>query len=403
MNAEANLRMQPPSTVNRLGPLGFIVVFGLISMLGDIVYEGARSVTGPFLGTLGASALVVGVVTGVGEAVGLVLRLFTGPLSDRTGRYWAITISGYAITVVAVPLLAVAGHLWVAVIFIVGERLGKAVRTPARDTMLAHAGGKLGLGRAFALHEALDQVGAFAGPLIVALGIFSVGGYRPAFALLAIPGALLLIVLGVLRVRVPDPAAYDHDGRQRKMTTVRGAWSLPARFWAYAIFTALSMVGFATFAILAFHLAKHHVISAGLIPIVYAVAMGVDALTALASGWSYDRHGLRGLIIVPALAAAIPWLSFSTSAALIWVGAILWGAAMGIQESTLRAAVADLVPVAQRGTGYGVFSAAYGLAWLGGSIMIGALYEVSVVAVGIGVLAAQVLAVGAFIRLLATK
>jgi MFS family permease len=403
MDAEANLRTQAPGTVNRLGPLGFIVVFGLISMLGDIVYEGARSVTGPFLGTLGASALVVGVVTGVGEAVGLVLRLFTGPLSDRTGRYWAITITGYAITVVAVPLLAVAGHLWVAVIFIVGERLGKAVRTPARDTMLAHAGGKLGLGRAFALHEALDQIGAFAGPLIVALGIFAVGGYRPGFALLAIPGALLLVVVGMLRARVPDPAAYDHEGRQRKMTTVKGAWSLPSRFWAYAIFTGLSMVGFATFAILAFHLEKHHVISAGLIPIVYAVAMGVDALTALASGWSYDRHGLRGLIIVPALAAAIPWLSFSSSAGLIWVGAILWGAAMGIQESTLRAAVADLVPVSQRGTGYGVFSAIYGLAWLGGSIMIGALYEVSVVAVAIGVLAAQVLAVGAFIRLLATK
>ena len=399
-SADANVGVQLPARVNRLGPVGFVVAFGLISMLGDVVYEGARSVTGPFLGTLGASALVVGVVTGIGEAVGLVLRLFTGPLSDRTQRYWAITITGYAITVIAVPLLAVAGHLWVAVVFIVAERLGKAVRTPARDTMLAHAGGKIGLGRAFALHEALDQVGAFAGPLIVALGIFAFGGYRPGFALLAIPGALLLVVVSALRTRVPDPSAYDQDGRQRKLTTVRGAWSLPSRFWAYAVFTATSMVGFATFAILAFHLQKHHIISSALIPIVYAVAMGVDAVSALASGWVYDRYGLRGLIVVPVLAAVIPWLSFSSSVALVWIGAIAWGAAMGIQESTLRAAVAHLVPAAQRGTGYGTFSAIYGLAWLGGSIMIGALYEVSVVAVGFGVLAVELLAVLAFVRLL---
>jgi MFS family permease len=365
---------------NRLTPVRFVLAFGLVSMLADMVYEGARAITGPYLATFGASAGLVGFVTGGGEAVALVFRLGTGRLSDRTQRYWALSIAGYVITVFAVPLMAASQAFWQVALLIVAERFGKAVRTPARDTMLAQASVEFGRGKAFAIHEALDQSGAMVGPLIVAAMIAG-WGYKAGFAVLAIPGALALLMLSWIRRAVPRPAAYEHAHRisnpQRNLDLSR----LPSQFWLYAAFTALSMLGFATFAVLAYHQVVTHLVAPALIPVTYALAMGAAALAALGSGYLYDRIGLRGLIVALPLAAVVPLLSFSNSSVLVWVGVVIWGLAMGIHESTMRAAVADLVPPAMRGTGYGIFTAAYGLAWLAGSTMIGFLYSYSLTAV----------------------
>ncbi len=387
---------EPPAAVNRLSPLGFVLGFGVVSMFADVVYEGARAVIGPYLATFGASAALVGLITGLGEAAALVSRVFTGPLADRTGRYWPLSITGYLVTVVAVPALAAAGAFWQAALAVVGERFGKAVRTPARDTMLAQASTGVGRGRAFAYHEALDQAGALIGPLLVA-GMVALSGYRLGFAVLAVPGAAALVALVLLRRAAPDPLAYSAPGGAR---AAQGA-APPARwgahwrgfsraYWLYAAFTALSVGGYATFAVLAYHLEVRHIVAAAVIPLVYAVAMGVDALAALAFGHLYDRIGLRGLAAVPVLTAAIPFLSFSDRPALVWAGAAVWGAAMGVHESTMRAAVADLVPDARRGAGYGTFGAIYGLAWLVGSTVIGALSSVSLGALDILVVALQV-------------
>jgi MFS family permease len=384
---------------NRFGPLRFVLIFGLVSGLGDFVYEGARSIVGPYLATFGASALLVGVVTGVGEGVALVFRLFSGRLSDRTGRHWAITITGYAITMISVPLIAVAGPLWLACAFIIGERFGKAVRTPARDTMLAEASTELGRGRAFAVHEALDQSGALVGPLVVALVLATGHSYKAGFAWLAVPGALAMLTLFYLRRNVPRPAAYDPTvvALQTKPVSVHGFSRI---YWQYSVFTATTLTGFATFAVLGYHLQHRHVVSPATIPVMYAVAMGLAALGALGSGWVYDRVGLRGLIVLPLLGAAIPFLSFSTTAAMVWVGAALWGLVMGIHESTMRAAVADLVPRERRGVGYGTFTAVYGLAWLVGAAIIGGLYDVSIDAAITFVVAVQAVALVTFLPLL---
>lgn len=362
---------------NRLSPLRFVLVFGLVSGLGDFVYEGARSIVGPYLATFGASAALVGVVTGVGEAVALVFRLFTGRLSDRTGRHWAISITGYAITMVSVPLLAVVSPLWLACVFIIGERFGKAVRTPARDTMLAEASVDIGRGRVFAVHEALDQSGALIGPLLVAAILAAHHSYKAGFGILAIPAVLAMLTLAYLRRQVPEPAAYNPEvtARQAKPVSIHG---FSRSYWQYAAFTAATMAGFATFAVLAYHLQHRRVVSTATIPVIYAAVMGVAALASLASGEVYDRIGLRGLGAMPVLGAVIPFLSFSTSVPLVWAGALLWGAAMGVHESTMRAAVADLVPRERRGVGYGTFTAVYGLAWMIGAALIGALYDVSV-------------------------
>lgn len=397
----------PPLTAFR-----FILVFGLISALMDMVYEGARSVTGPFLGALGASALLISVITGAGEAVALVLRLVFGRLADRPRLRWALAITGYGLTALSVPLLGMTSALWIACLLVLAERLGKAVRSPAKDTMLAEAGTGLGRGKAFAFHEALDQVGAFLGPLLIGVSLSLSGSYGPGFLLLAVPGAAAMLLLFWLRKRVPDPSIYDvplpHGERAKTPGPAASAPSaraaaavptsvMPRQFWTYAAFSSLTMFGYATFGLLSFHLVATGLLPPALVPVLYAVAMAVDAVAALASGWLFDRIGLKVLIVLPVLAAAVPWLGFSNSMPLAVVGVLLWGAAMGVQESTMRAAVAELTPAVRRGSAYGIFTACTGIAWLAGSVFIGFLYEQSIFALTVALTVVQTAALTMYV------
>ncbi|WP_308932133.1 MFS transporter [Arthrobacter sp. SLBN-112] len=385
----------------------FIVAFGIVSALMDMVYEGARSVTGPYLGALGASALLVSVVTGAGEAVALVLRLVFGRLADRPALRWALAISGYALTALSVPLLGISNALWIACLLVLAERLGKAVRSPAKDTMLAEAGSALGQGKAFALHEALDQVGALVGPLLVGAALALTGSYGPGFLLLAVPGAAAMLVLLWLKRRVPNPDAYETVPVQPPAAVAGGPEGhaapsdrvapLPRQYWLYAAFSSLTMFGYATFGLLSYHLVDTGLLPPALVPVLYAVAMGVDAVAALASGWLFDRVGLKVLLVLPVLAAAVPWLGFSNNTALAVAGVLVWGAAMGVQESTMRAGVAGLAPAARRGSAYGMFTACYGLAWLAGSFLIGLLYEQSILALAVTITVVQAVAMVIFV------
>jgi MFS family permease len=145
----------------------FIILMGIVSLFADMTYEGSRSITGPYLAILRASAVTVGFVAGFGELTGYVIRFFSGYLIDRTHSYWTITLIGYLINLIAVPLLALAGSWEVAAALIIVERIGKGIRVPSRDVMLSHACSQVGQGWGFGLHEALDQIGAILGPLIV--------------------------------------------------------------------------------------------------------------------------------------------------------------------------------------------------------------------------------------------
>ncbi len=301
---------------NRLPPMKFVLAFGVVSGLGDVVYEGARSVVGPFMAGFGASAALIGLVTGLGEAMALVFRLFSGRLSDRTGRQWAISISGYAVTMVAVPMLALAGNVWAASALVIAERFGKGLRTPARDTMLAQAGTDLGRGWTFAVHEALDQAGAFIGPLAIAAFLEVSKGYRDGFAALAIPGAAALAVLAWLRSRVPTPRDYATRENSKPVNALE-LHGFSRRFWQYSAFSAATMAGFATFAVLAYHLDKAKVVSVPVIPIMYAGAMAMAAIASLVSGRMYDRIGLKGLGVLPFIGAAVPFFAFAGSVAFV--------------------------------------------------------------------------------------
>ncbi len=372
------------SETSRKNALKFVVLLGAVSLLADTTYEGARSVTGPFLATLGATGTAVGIVAGFGELVGYALRLVSGLISDRTRRYWAVTLAGYCVNLLAVPLLALAGRWEVAAALMIGERVGKALRTPARDAMLSHATSELGRGWGFGLHEAMDQAGAVVGPLIVAAVLHSGSGFRTAFAVLLVPAFLALAVLVAARFLYPRPQDLEVRPPQLEAT------GLSRAFWLYLGAVALVAAGYVDFPLIAYHFQKSSVVSPAWIPVLYSIAMGTDASAALAFGRLFDRMALRILAFVSLLAAAFAPLTFLGGFSAACAGMVLWGVGMGAQESIMRAAVAGMVSHDRRGTAYGIFNAGYGLVWFLGSALMGVLYDVSLPALIAFSVAAQV-------------
>ncbi|WP_346387778.1 MFS transporter [Nocardioides sp.] len=368
---------QSPTTKVPWTPWRTVVAFGIVSLAADMVYEGMRSAAGPFLGSLGASALTVGVVTGAGEAIALALRLVTGPLADRSGRYWSLTFVGYALTALCVPLLAVAPFLGAAGLvtastLILLERTGKAIRSPSKSALLAEMARSVGRGRGFAVHKALDQVGAFAGPLVVAGVAILSGRLWLGFAVLAIPGALSLLLLAQLRGRITSAAVPDAPGAP--ILPAAESKRLPRSFYAFAWSCAAGTAGLMTFGVISFHLVDAGLLGAGVVPVVYAAAMAVEAVAALTTGFAYDRWNARVLYCLPVMIAALPALTFSGDLGVVLVGIAIWGLATGIQDSTVKALVADLVPQSRLATAYGVFAAFQGVAALAGGSLAGALY-----------------------------
>ncbi|MBI4675446.1 MAG: MFS transporter [Chloroflexi bacterium] len=357
--------------LSRATAIKFVILLGIVSLFADMTYEGARSISGPFLAVLGASGFIVGIVAGFGELIGYGLRLVSGYFSDRTGKYWTITLVGYAVNLIAVPLLALAGSWEIAALLMILERTGKAIRTPARDAMLSYATHQTGRGWGFGLHEAMDQIGAILGPLIVAAVLARRGTYQNAFAILLIPALLALTVLIVARVLYPNPRELEID------TPALKTEGFPRVYWIYLIGVALVAAGYVDFPLIAFHFQQAAVLPDAWIPILYAVAMGMDAIAALVFGRLFDRIGVATLVIVSLLSALFAPFVFLGGFGLALVGMALWGIGLGAQESILRAAVAGMVSPERRGSAYGIFNTGFGVVWFLGSALMGYLYDVS--------------------------
>ena len=374
--------------IPKTSAMRFILLLGLVSLLADVTYEGSRSFFGPYLGILGASGTAVGFIAGLGELIGYAVRFFSGALSDRTGRYWAITFTGYAINLLAVPVLALAGNWPVAAALIVIERFGKGIRTPARDAMLSHATKQVGHGWGFGIHEALDQIGAILGPLIVAGALFLRNNPRVGFAILAIPAVMALSVLAVAWFLYPRPQDLE------PVSTVLETNGFPRYFWTYLAGVALVAAGFADFALVSFHFQQAHTVPLEYIPVFYAVAMGVDAIAALVFGRLFDRIGIAALAVAVILSSLFaPLVFFGRSTTIALLGVAVWGIGMGAQESIMRAAVAGMVSGDRRGTAYGVFNTGYGIFWFAGSAVMGVLYDASLLTLVVFSVAAQLLAI----------
>ena len=395
MNAEA--AATPAGALPRQRAVFFIVLLGIVSLFGDTTYEGARSITGPFLGMLGVTATTIGIVSGFGELVGYAARLASGYLSDRSRRYWAITIAGYVLNLFAVPLLALAGNWQIAIVLIIAERMGRAIRTPARDAMLSHASSQTGLGWGFGLHQALDQTGAVAGPLVVSAVLFFGGEYRTGFAVLVVPAVLSISMLLTARFLFPRPRDFD------LAPPALETGGLAPIFWTYLLAVAFIAAGYVDFPLIAYHFGEADVMPAMWIPILYAIAMATDGAGALALGSLFDRIGIRTMIIATVVSAAATPLVFLGGFALAILGMACWGVGTGAQESVMRATVARLAPHDRRATAFGIFNAVYGVAWFVGSALLGFLYDLSIAGVVIASVALQGASLPVFFRLTVRK
>lgn len=368
----------------------FVVLIGIVSLFADFAYEGARSITGPFLAVLGASGTIVGVVAGFGEFLGYGLRLFSGRLSEKTGKFWPITLFGYILQMTCVPLLATAATWPVAAMLIVGERIGKAIRNPPRDVMLSHAAKQMGYGWGFGLHEALDQLGALVGPLVAAYVLASRGRYNLAFAVLLIPASITVVLIVLARFIYPRPQDLESH------TPEIDASGLPHVYWIYFAGACLVAAGFADFSLAAYRFQQSGVVTQTWIPIFYAIAMGVSGLGSLVFGKLFDRFGMTVLLPLTLVSAAATPLLFLGDFRFALVGVAIWGLGMGVHESIIPAAVATMVPQQRRPSAYGTFTAGYGISWFVGSAAIGFLYDISIPALIVFSVAAELAAIPLF-------
>ena len=362
----------------RNAALRFVLIIGVANFFADFTYEGARGIVGPFLGSLGASAAIVGFVAGLGELMGYGLRSVSGYFADKSHRHWAFAFVGYSVNLLAVPALALPTRWPLAATLVVAERTGRGIRKPTVEAMLSYAGKSIGAGWVFGLNEALDQAGATIGPLLMALILYFNGGFRTGFGVLLIPALLCLAILVAARLLHPRPHELEQGAQHTFVTT-----KLTRAYWIYLGAGSLIAAGFADFALIGFHFHKANTVSSNLIPVFYAVAMASSAIASIPLGRLFDRFGPNiSLFAFLTSAVAAPFVFLGTSVAAL-IGMIFWGIGMSAQGSLFQAMLTGVIPPQKRSTAFGLFDTGYGIAWFIGSAVMGLLYERSVVALAL--------------------
>jgi MFS family permease len=378
------------SPADRKSAFRFILCMGLVSLFADMTYQGAHGSIGPLMTSLGASVTAVAIIAGLGEMVAAGLRFFTGRLADRTRAYWTLAIAGYAINLLAIPLLALVETWQQAALLITIERTGKAIRGPARDLLLSEATGKVGHGFGFGVHAVMDQTGACAGPLLMAIITARSGHVSLAFAWLVVPAVLAL--LSILLARAVRPVRVEPP--VERVSSV-----MPDVFWRYVTASGLLAFGFVDFPVMGAHFEKNHIFGAATIPVLYSAAMAMTGLTAFIFGRLFDRYGIVVLSYGIAISVLALPLAFMGGAIAGVVAVLCWASGLGVQDATLRAGIAQVVSMNKRGTAFGTFNGIYGVAWFLGSAIIGVLYGFSIAAVVIFGVVAQLIAALMFFRL----
>ena len=391
----------------------FIIFFGIVSLFSDMTHEGASSIRGAYFTILGSSAGVIGFVSGLGELIGYSMRYVFGRIADKRKNYWFMTIFGYVIDVLAVPALALVGENgWIAAaILLIIQRMGKAIKKPAKDTIMSFAASQEGVGKSFGIQEMLDQIGAFLGPVLLYLVmLFKTTGttfeiYSTCFAVLAIPGAITIIMLLITRKKFPNPENFEPEAKEFV------PFEMKKSFKYYIMGISLFAFGFIDYSLVIMHISRNFtsiagglaetssIINSGTIPLLYAGAMLVDAVAALVFGYMYDKKGVKVLVLSTIISAPFSAFVFlGKSVPMVIFGVVLWGIGMGAQESILKAAVTTMVPKSSRATGYGIFECSFGIFWFLGSWLLGVLYDVSVPIMVVVSVVAQIAAIPMYLK-----
>jgi MFS family permease len=354
--------------LNASNTFRFVLILGIVNLFADVTYEGASSINGQFLGMLGASAAAIGVISGVGEFLGYSLRAIAGYISDKTGKYWLVTFAGYAINLFAVPALALAGNWQVAAGLMITERVGRAIRKPTVEAMLSYTTKSLGRGWVYALNNALDQTGAVIGPLLMSLVLLRHGDYRAGYTILVVSAVLALATLAVARMYFPRPSALEAGPSS---ATAKG---FTASYWLYMLGGACVAAGLVSFELISFHFSKTGVVTQEWIPLLFALAMGVDGISGLIFGRWFDKVGMPIVYLAIILSSVFAPFVFLGNFNLAIVGMILWGIGFGAQDTLFKSIIAGLLPEGRRNLAFGLYYTGYGTGWLVGSISTGLLY-----------------------------
>ena len=364
------------STPSRLQdiPRG-VWILGFVSMFMDVSSEMIHALLPVYLVTvLGASMIAVGFIEGVAEATAMLIKIFSGALSDWLGRRKLLAALGYGLAAFTKPIFPLATGLgWIVTARFV-DRIGKGIRGAPRDALVADIVPTQSRGAAYGLRQALDTVGAFLGPLIaIALMALTADNFVLVFWIAVIP-AFISFALIAFAVKEParPPAAIANKARLRFADAQR--LSLP--FWSViAVASLLSLARFSeAFLVLK---AQNVGMPIALVPIVLVVMNIVYALAAYPAGAASDRLGRRGMLAVGTvmLMVADVVLAVAGDIALVLGGVAVWGLHMGLTQGLLAALVADTAPEDLRGTGFGLFNLASGLALLAASVVAGALWD----------------------------
>lgn len=363
----------------------FIILIGIVSLLSDMTHEGAKSIYGQFLNIVGASPKVISFVGGLGEFLGSALIFVTSIIASKTKKYWTMTIIGYTINLFCIPMLALTTENgWIyAISLILLERVGKAIRKPAKNTLVSFCSKNLGEGKSFALLECLDQIGAFIGPLILTLVLYLKGttnlfdSYKFCFLILIIPAILTLCILLFARVKYPTPETFEDDKEEDKSNKL----VISKSFKYYLVAISLVAFSFIDFPLITYHVASLNIINEKNLPMLYSLAMLVDSISALIFGFLFDKIGFKTLVLSTLLSMTFPLFIFNfNNSVLIIIGICLWGVGMGAQESILKSSVAKLSTKETRSKCFGLFEGIFGLSWFIGSFVLGLIYEASIIA-----------------------
>ena len=379
------------------GAVTFIFLMGIVSLFSDMTHEGARSILGEYLNLTGATAATIGFVSGIGELFGYSLRILSGFVADKTKHYWSMVIIGYTVQVLAIPALAlIPENGWIyACGLVILERIGKAIKKPAKNTLISFAASEVGAGKGFAYQEFLDQLGAFLGPVILFIiaaikgtsSLFST--YRLCFFVLGIPALITIFLVLFSKRKYPNPETFEKNKKEEVKE-----FKFRKSFVYYMIAICLFGFGFIDFTLVTLHVAKLNIFPISTLSLLYAFAMVVDAFAALFFGWLFDRIGLKALIISTLCSSFFSVFIFLfPSAFTIGVGIVLWGIGMGAQESIMKAAVSKIIPRNMRSTGFGIFETGFGIAWFLGSWILGFLYDINYIYLVIVSVSVQLIAI----------
>lgn len=392
--------MTPARTPNPLRQIpGGIWVLGFVSMLMDISSEMIHSLLPMFMVTvLGTSAFTVGVIEGLAESTALIVKVFSGALSDYLGKRKGLALLGYGLGALTKPLFAIASGTGLIITARLLDRVGKGIRGAPRDALVADITPEHLRGASFGLRQSLDTVGAFTGPLLaVGLMLLWANDFRAVFWVAVVPGVLAVALLA-LGVREPEPTTAPRRSNPiQRANLVRLS---PAYWWVVAVGAAFTLARFSeAFLVLR---AQQIGIPMALVPLVMVAMNLVYSVSAYPFGVLSDRMSHTRLLAVGMLVliASDLLLAYSPHWPALLGGVALWGIHMGMTQGLLATMVADTAPADLRGTAYGFFNLASGVAMLLASVVAGWLwdaYGASTTFVGSAVFAALAL-IGLLIR-----